>query len=261
MNILCWSGGKDSTASIILDHFKNGHQIDEIVTSLIYFDKKRGIYADHPKTIEFIFKAKKIFESWGYKVTIISSDKDYLYWFFKRRGNRCKHKEYCGKLYGWVLGSMCHMNGEKVQPIKKYLKQFKDVTEYVGIGIEETPRLERLHKRGQISLLEKFNMTCEDAKKLCVEYDLLSPTYETSNRGGCWFCPNSNVKQFIKLKKEHPELWNELVELNKYKDEIVTNNFTYGKTFDEIQREVDLCADQISIFDLVDEKKDEVKDV
>ena len=55
-------------------------------------------------------------------------------------------------------------------------------------------------------------------------------------------------------------MWNELVELNKYKDEIVTNNFTYGKTFDEIQREVDLCADQISIFDLVDNKKDEGED-
>lgn len=254
MNILCWSGGKDSTASIILDHQKNGHQIDEIVICLNFFDIKRKIYADHPKHIEFVFKAKKVFESWGYKITIVSSKHDYLYWFFKQRKNS-KNPNFNGKYYGWILGGMCVMTMEKTRPIKEYLKGLKDYTEYVGIGIEETQRLERLHARHQISLLEKYGMTCEDAKNLCQEYGLLSPLYETCKRQGCWFCPNRSIKQFAELKKEYPNLWGELVELSKEKN-IISKGFRYGLSFDEIRNQVDLITNQINLWDIIGVEND-----
>ena len=51
---LSWSGGKDSTACVILAH-KHNIPIDLIVISLPYFDKEKGIYADHPLHIDFIF--------------------------------------------------------------------------------------------------------------------------------------------------------------------------------------------------------------
>lgn len=74
---LSWSGGKDSTASVIIAH-KHKIPIDLIIISLPYFDKAKGIYADHPLHIDFIFnKAIPIFESWGYKVKIVSSNNDY----------------------------------------------------------------------------------------------------------------------------------------------------------------------------------------
>lgn len=83
---ISWSGGKDSTATIILAHL-NGIPVEKIVISLPYFDKTRGIFADHPQHIDWIFKtAIPTFEKWGYKVDVVSSDKDYLYWFFKIRG-------------------------------------------------------------------------------------------------------------------------------------------------------------------------------
>lgn len=101
---LSWSGGKDSTASVILAH-QHKIPIDLIIISLPYFDKAKGIYADHPLHIDFIFnKAIPLFESWGYKVKVVSSEKDYKYWFFKKRGNKCKKPEYNGKTYGWLLG-------------------------------------------------------------------------------------------------------------------------------------------------------------
>lgn len=76
---ISWSGGKDSTASIILAHENNIH-IDLVIISLPFFDKEKGIYADHPKHIEWVFsKAIPTIENWGYKVKVVSSDKDYKY--------------------------------------------------------------------------------------------------------------------------------------------------------------------------------------
>lgn len=44
LHIVSWSGGKDSTATIILAH-ELGIKIDLIIISLIWFDKERKIYA------------------------------------------------------------------------------------------------------------------------------------------------------------------------------------------------------------------------
>lgn len=248
MNVLCWSGGKDSTASIILDHTRNGHKIDLIITCLNYFDRKRGIYADHPQHVDFVMKAKNIFNSWGYKVIIVSSPRDYLYWFYKIRTDKCKNKEYVGLYYGWLLGSMCKMQGEKVRPIKEFLKSLNiPYTEYVGIGIDEPQRLKRIHKKLQISLLERFNITTSEAKEICKNYGLLSPLYDRVKRQGCWFCPNSSIKQFADLKKYYPKLWEELERLSKEKN-TVAKNFTYGKTFEQVKKEVELLCKQISMF-------------
>jgi 3'-phosphoadenosine 5'-phosphosulfate sulfotransferase (PAPS reductase)/FAD synthetase len=256
---LSWSGGKDSTASVILAH-ENGIPIDLLVISLPYFDKAKGIYADHPLHIKWLFEtAIPTFESWGYKVKIVSSDKDYKHWFFKKRGNNCKNKEYNGKTYGWLLGGMCKMNGEKTNPIKEFTKKLDGGGWHsiVGIGVEEKDRLERLHKReNQSSLLEKFGYTCKMAKTLCEQYGLLSPYYGMGGmRQGCWFCPNAHIKEFAKLQKNFPNLWQELLDLNELyrKDctQFVAQGFKYGKTFDEIIEEVNLINNQISIFDII----------
>ena len=250
---LSWSGGKDSTASVILAHEHNV-PIDLIIISLPFFDKNRKIYADHPLHIDFIFnKAIPLFESWGYKVKVVSSDKDYLHWFFKKRGDRCRNETHNGKMYGWILGGMCKMNGEKVQPIKKYIKQLdKDGWQsIVGIGLDEPERLVKLHNRpNQISLLERYGYTTAMAKDLCKQRGLLSPLYNGGGlRQGCFFCPNQPLKQFAKLAIEYPQLWGELVKLNElYRQDntqFVKQGFKYGMTFDKLMEQVELMNRQI----------------
>ena len=259
---LSWSGGKDSTASVILAH-ENKIPIDLLIISLPYFDKAKGIYADHPLHIKWLFEtAIPTFESWGYKIKIVSSDKDYKYWFFKKRGNNCKNKEYNGKTYGWLLGGMCKMNPEKVEPIKKYVKKLEEEgwQSIVGIGIEETDRIERLHKRNnQISLLEQYGYTCQMAKELCKKYGLLSPLYEMGGlRQGCFFCPNAHIEEFAKLQKNYPHLWKELLDLNElYRQDstqFVAQGFKYGKSFDEIIKEVETINNQLTLFDFIKEQ-------
>ena len=49
------------------------------------------------------------------------------------------------------------------------------------------------------------------AFELCKKYDLLSPIYEFTERGGCWFCPNAKEKELRHLRKNHIEHWNTLL--------------------------------------------------
>lgn len=257
---LSWSGGKDSTASVVLAHI-NKIPIDLIIISLPFFDKAKDIYADHPLHIDFIFnKAIPLFESWGYKVKIVSSDKDYKYWFFKKRGNNCKNPKYNGKTYGWLLGGMCKMNEEKTKPIKNIIKKLDGGgwQSIVGIGIDEPKRLEKMRNRkNQTSLLEKYGYTEKMAYDLCKKYGLLSPLYEMGGmRQGCFFCPNSPIGELAKLQKNYPHLWQELLNLNELyrqdKTQFVAQGFKYGMTFDEVINQVNAINNQITIFDLIE---------
>ncbi len=255
-HVVSWSGGKDSTATIILAH-ELGLPIDLIIISIPFFDKERGIYAERSDVIDWIKNtAKPIFESWGYPVKIVSSDKDYLYYFWKIREKSEKHPEHIGKYYGFLIGGACVFQQEKVRPIKQYLAPFKrryEIKEYVGICFDEPKRLDRVHNRkDQISLLEQQKKTQNDAKMKCAEYGLLSPTYtEGRKRGGCWFCPNQSIAELAALKQTDPGKWNELEVLSREKN-TVSRGFKYGVPFEEINEKVDVYIEnqqrQISLF-------------
>lgn len=175
------SFGKDSIATILLAREHN-EPLDEIVYCEVMFDKE--ISGELPEHRDFIYnKAIPIFESWGYKVVVLHSSKTYMDIFYrkKKRGN------YLGKIYGFPPTMKCWANGElKIPPIKQYWKsQSEDVTQYVGIAIDEPLRLDRVvQSKNQVSLLQKYGYTEEMAKDKCIEYGLLSPIYNFSNRGG-----------------------------------------------------------------------------
>ena len=60
-----WSGGKDSTASIILEHI-HGLPPSKIIMSEIMFDKKRNISGELPEHMEWVHNtAIPIFQNWG----------------------------------------------------------------------------------------------------------------------------------------------------------------------------------------------------
>ena len=253
--IVCWSGGKDSTATIILAHEKN-LPIEQIIINLIWFDKERKIYADHPEVIEWIFDyAIPLFSSWGYSVKILESEKDYVYWFYHKLEKSSK-AERIGKRAGWLLRGACAMNREKTRPVEKYVKSLgSEYKQYIGIAADEPERLVRAHEKGNLSLLEKFNYTELDAYELCKKYGLLSPTYSFSSRSGCWFCPNQKIKELAHTKIEHPELWDELLKLDAVEGKI-SECFKHDKTFKQIAAEVDAYiadppAVQLSLFDYV----------
>lgn len=209
--IVSWSGGKDSTATIILAHIHN-IPIDEIIFCEVKYSPT--ISGELPEHIEFIHAAKKRFESWGYKVTIISTNTTFLHCFAHIR-RRSRYPEYIGKCNGFPINGRCVINKTcKVTPIRKYLRRYPDVVQYIGIATDEPERLKRLDSQ-RVSLLYEYGYTENDAKQLCEKWGLLSPVYEITKRGGCWFCPNMSNKEVLYLYQNHYDLFERIVRLEQ----------------------------------------------
>lgn len=232
-HVISWSGGKDSTATVILMHehqkelIKDGDEVI-ILFSEVMFDKKKGISGHNPDNIKFIYEKKKVFEKWGFRVEILHSDKDYLDVFYHKL-TRSPDPSRVGLTHGFVPSSICAVKRDcKLKPINKwFIDNPGEITEYIGIAVDEPKRLESLHKRGNmVSLLEKYNLTEEDAKELCIKYDMLLPQYtllKGQKREGCWFCPNAKLCEHRVVKEQMPEAWKAYVELEN------TPNLAYPK--------------------------------
>ncbi|MDE7296870.1 MAG: phosphoadenosine phosphosulfate reductase [Clostridia bacterium] len=249
---LSWSGGKDSSASIVLC-YENGIPLDGVIFSEVMFDHSRNISGENPEHIEWIYNtAIPIIERMGYSVNVVRAEKDYV-GLFHTRITRSKQAERIGKKYGFPLGGMCFVNSQlKVGSIKKFQKHLDLHESVIGIAYDEPERLSRL-KENSVSVLAQYKVCERDTYELCRRYNLLSPLYESKSRGGCWFCPNCSVKEFARLKKYHPELWDELEKLSHDPD-IVKQGFKYARTFASVNREVDLINNQISIFEYMKEQ-------
>lgn len=251
MHIASCSFGKDSIATILLA-LENNEPLDRVVFAEVMFDKKRNISGELPEHIEWIYAtAIPKLEQMGVKVDVVRGTGDYVTEFYKVRGNRTKHPERIGKRQGFLFGGFCRLNSMgKVNPVRRYYRQFKeqgfDIVCYVGIAKDEPVRLARL-KGSDISLLEKYGYTEAMAMQKCREYGLVSPIYEKSLRGGCWFCPNQRVKGFYNLREKHPNLWNELKELSK-EDNLISKNFCYDCTFAQMEAKMDAINAQGRIF-------------
>ena len=196
------SFGKDSLAAILLAK-KHGEPLDEAVYCEVMFDKT--ISGEVPEHRDFIYtKGIPALERMGIKVTVLRGKKTYVD-LFTGRITRGPKK---GMLRSFPVCGKCYVQRDcKLRPILRYQKTLPpDTVQYIGIAKDEQERLLRLEGR-QVSLLEKYNCTEQDAKELCRQAGLLSPIYQFTNRGGCWFCPNAKRKELRHLYDHHPELW------------------------------------------------------
>lgn len=239
------SFGKDSIATILLA-LEHNEPLDRVVFAEVMFDHQRGISGEIPEHIEWIYAtAIPKLESMGVKVDVVKSERDYVYYFGRIIEAEGRNK---GKIYGFPLGGHCAIQRDcKLKPILCYYKEIGGkITQYVGIAINEGKRLLRL-KNNQISLLAKYGYTEEMAREKCREYGLLSPVYEISHRGGCWFCPNCRLSTLGKFRAAHPDLWEELRNLAK-KPNLCSYGFKYGKTVEEIDKILDFRDRQQTLF-------------
>ena len=229
------SFGKDSIATVLLA-LEKGEPLDAALFCEVMFDHARGISGEIPEHIEWIYKkAIPAFARLNVPTIVVRAETDYVTSFYrvsvrgKSNGKRC----------GFPLGGRCVINRDcKVGAIKKHLKTYTDdVTQYIGIAIDEPKRLQRL-KGNNISLLAKYGYTEQMAMDLCRKYDLVSPIYETGTRGGCWFCPNTSIASFARLRETHPELWQELETLSQA-DNLCAQGFKYDQTLQDVNRKID----------------------
>lgn len=252
--IASFSGGKDSTATIILAHEHN-EPLDKIIFSEVMFDK--NISGELPEHIDFILnKCKPLFEGWGYEVKILHSEYTYMD-CFNHITTRSRKPERNGKRNGFPMVGRCIINDRcKIKPIKDFIKTKdpKQITQYLGIAIDEPKRLERLkdEKTIRISLLEKYRYTEKMAYELCEKYNLLSPTYDFTPRGGCWFCPNARYCELKHLRTYHRDLWQKLLDLEKEPD-LIGNiwNTLQKRSMADNEEKFRLEDAQMTIFDFI----------
>lgn len=82
----------------------------------------------------------------------------------------------------------------------------RNIIEYLGIAADEPKRFGQLNERKRAPLVE-FGIDEDLCGLYCQYADMLSPTYETSCRDGCWFCHNQGVNQLRLLRRNYPDLW------------------------------------------------------
>ena len=236
------SFGKDSLAAILLAK-KHGEPLDEAVYCEVMFDKT--ISGEVPEHRDFIYtKGIPALERMGIKVTVLRGKKTYVD-LFTGRITRGPKK---GMLRSFPVCGKCYVQRDcKLRPILRYQKTLpSDTVQYIGIAKDEQDRLLRL-EGCQVSLLEKYNCTEQDAKELCRQAGLLSPIYEFAGRGGCWFCPNARRRELRHLYDHHPDLWARMLELQALPGK-VTEKFNRTTTFSEIDAGFRREDEQLSLW-------------
>ena len=91
-----------------------------------------------------------------------------------------------------------------------------NIVHYLGIAADEPIRIARhIPKKDSVLPLVQIGWD-EDLCGLEAQYmDMLSPTYGSSTRDGCWFCHNQSVGQLRNLRKNYPDLWALLLKWDK----------------------------------------------
>lgn len=248
--IASFSGGKDSAATVILAK-EHGEPLNEIIFGEVMYSET--ISGELPEHINFVKNvAFPLFESWGYKTRILRAEKTYLDCFNHVVEKPRKNMEHKGKKKGFVMVGHCDVQRDcKLKPIADYFRglEGREITQYVGIAIDEQKRLQRL-SAGKVSLLAKYGYTEEMAKEKAAQYGLLSPCYNYSKRGGCWFCPNAKDGQLKHLRNNHNELWQELLRLEEIPDKIGDIwNTAHKVSIHEIEERLFWQDAQMTVFD------------
>ena len=185
--VLSLSFGKDSMAMLI-EVIKRKLPLDYVIFCDIKFNNK--ISGEHPLMAEWIPKAENILkDKFNIDVIHLTAKKNFTEQFYtvKEKG---KH---IGDNYGFpfTIGAWCN-DRLKLQPIRNFIKciikQYGVVTEYIGIAKDEPKRLKRYkeletNKHKYITLAD-LGIDEFKAMDICKEYNLLSPKYTNSFRGG-----------------------------------------------------------------------------
>lgn len=240
------SFGKDSMATILLA-LEHGEPLDEVVYCEVMFDAETS--GEIPEHRDFIYNvALPFIERAGIPVKVLRPEKTMKDFFYQKRGEKSK---YCGKMLGFPMVGRCELNGSaKVKTLNAYWKeQPPESVQYIGIAADEPRRLARL-KPNRVSLLAKYGIAEAQAFDICKKAGLLSPLYEFTTRNGCFFCPNTHENALRHLRKYHPQLWRELLEMSRTKN-LIRSNFRVERSLPEFEEQFCFEDQQITLFDVL----------
>jgi len=199
MNVVSFSGGKDSTAMLLM-MLEKSIPVDRV----IFVDTTK----EFPAMYAHIAKVQAMCSVEIEKVEI-----DFDYWF-----SECpKRNEKFGKFgYGWPDFRIRWCTHLKKVAVKKTQEMIKsdNYMQYHGIAYDERKRCKN-DKNVSYPLVD-WEITERQALEYCYSKGLdWGGLYEKFARVSCWCCPLSRIAELRTLYTGFPELWVKLIEMDK----------------------------------------------
>lgn len=225
MNIVSFSGGKDSTAMLLM-MIENGVHIDRIIC----VDTTK----EFPEMYTHIEKVQAMIDI---PIEIVKIDFDYYF------GGHIKTK---GKNvgcvgYGWPDFRNRWCTALKRQAVKRIYQDFNDdTTEYHGIASDEMGRVLK-NKESNRNIrypLVEWGITEHQALAYCYSKGLdWGGLYSQFNRVSCYCCPLSRIQELRTLYNEFPSLWNALKEMDKLSYRKFRSDYSIKDLEDKFEKE------------------------
>lgn len=200
LNVVSFSGGKDSTAMLLM-MVEKGIKIDLI----LWCDT--GL--EFPAMYEHVNKVEKYV---GIPITRLKADKSFEYWFLEHKPKRRNPALQGMKGKSWATAQVRWCTKElKTNVIQRFLKELYkkyDVQEFIGIAADEPKRIKDKHYP-----LVDWKMTEQDCLDFCYSKGFdFGGLYEIFHRVSCWCCPLQSLDELRNLQMFFPDLWMQLKE-------------------------------------------------
>ena len=230
-HIVHFSGGKDSTAMLLM-MLERGMQVDEI----IFCDTGK----EFPQMYDHIDAVERYIDR---PITRLKSDKSFDYYMFEHE-TKSKKAAKKTKGYGWARSYVRWCTRVlKKEPTQKHLKQYREVTEYIGIARDEEKRHKAIPKN-TVHPLYDWDITEAQALQYCYEKGFdWGGLYEKFGRVSCWCCPLQPLEATRSLRKYCPVLWAELLKMDEKTEFGFRKDFTAKELDIRFQLEDELKAE------------------
>jgi len=231
-NIVSFSGGKDSTAMLLM-MIEKEIPVDEI------------IFCDTGKEFNGIYNnINKVEKFTKMSITRIKAD----FSFDQYLTNQTNEKS-----NGWPRFSNNRWCSSRLKksPFNKYIKnKYGKVNRYIGIASDEIKRCKT--NANYHYPLADWGITEADALQYCYskgfDFDGL---YTMFNRVSCWCCPMSSLAELENLYIHFPKLWKELKEM----DGRSYNSFRNDYTLDELELRFKIGNEFLQQYEIPDNPK------
>lgn len=225
-HLVSLSGGKDSTA-MLLRMLKEQMPIDMIV------------FCDTGMEFSAMYRHLDKLESYiGRPITRIKSEYSFKHLLLEYMPKRKNPALFGKKGFSWPgpQSRWCTamLKTRQINRLVRRLSKNYKVVEYVGIAADERHRM-----KGKNYPLVDWGMSESDCLAYCkvrgFDWDGL---YDLFPRVSCWCCPLQGLDELRCLRKQFPELWSELRELDRltwrrYRDDFTVEQLEVRFAFEE----------------------------
>ena len=225
--ILSYGGGVNSTAIIALALLGEVEMPDYIVFS--------DTGAEWPHTYKYI----DYLESLGIRIICLTGgtkEATLIEW--------CRLKNFIpSRMNRWCSDYW------KITPLRKFgLGLNEEYKMIIGIDAGEPHRANKKRYKQNMFPLVEMGVDREGCKKIIKDAGLGIP-----QKSGCYICPYQRKRQWVELKKNHPELWEIAVDLEN-NSMFHKNNFTYkGIPIEKYVSDLDK-QESLDFGDVLDQK-------